>query len=151
MEVELAGLVGRSLDRKAMYWFQKYRGPTLKSWAGMSWDKKPYRLSWSPDRSGTGPSRDSCRPLRAGLQFQMWVLRCTYESERERKRGKGRRVTPGKLGRVSHGNVKAVENLFSSGTMKEERRKIPQGAHPPVSTTISKLRDWRKNHLGHIM
>lgn len=97
VELELRGLVGRSLDRKAVYWFQKDRGPTLTSWAGTSWDRKSCRLTWSPERSGTGPSRDSCRPLRAGLQFQMWVLRCTCQRERERKKGEGRRVTPGKV------------------------------------------------------
>lgn len=130
VELELRGLVGRPCDRKAVYWFQKDRGPTLTSWAGMSWDRKSCRLTWSPERSGTGPSRDSCRPLRAGLQFQMWVLRCTCQRERERKKGEGRRVTPGKLERVPLGNMKAVENLFSSGTVSEEGRKIHQGAIP---------------------
>lgn len=130
VELELRGLVGRSLDRKAVYWFQKDRGPTLTSWTGMSWDRKSCRLTWSPERSGTGPSRDSCRPLRAGLQFQMWVLRCTCQRERERKKGEGRRVTPGKLERVPLGKVKAVENLFSSGTVSEEGRKIHQGVIP---------------------
>lgn len=94
VEPELRGLVGRSLDRKAVYWFQKDRGPTLTSWAGTSWDRKSCRLTWSPERSGTGPSRDSCRPLRAGLQFQMWVLRCTCQRERERKKGEGGEGSP---------------------------------------------------------
>lgn len=43
VELELWGLVGRSRDRKAMYWFQKNRGPTLTSWVGMSWDNKSCR------------------------------------------------------------------------------------------------------------
>lgn len=46
----------------------------------------------------------------------------------------------GKLERVLLGNVKAVVNLFSSGTMNEEGRKVSQGA-TAVSTAISKLGD----------
>lgn len=67
MELELWGMVGRSLDSKAVSWFQQDREPTLTSWAGMPWDKKSCRLTWSPERSGPRPSRDSCWPLRAGL------------------------------------------------------------------------------------
>lgn len=51
MELELWGLVGRSLDRKA--------------------------TSWLPERGCPRPSRDSCPPLWPGLQFQMRVFRCT--------------------------------------------------------------------------
>lgn len=76
----------------------------------MSWDKKSCGLTWSPERSGTGPSRDSCWPK--GLQFQMWVLRCICQKEREKKGEEGRMVTPGKLEKVSLGNVKAIENPF---------------------------------------
>lgn len=90
MQLELWGLMGRSLDRKAVYWFQKHRrGPTLTSWAGMSWDRKYCRLTWSPERSGTGPSRDSCQPLWAGLQFQMWCSVHLPEGEEKRSREKG--------------------------------------------------------------
>lgn len=35
---------------------------------------------------------------------------------------------PGRVERVLLGNVKVVENLFSSGTMNEEERKVSQGA-----------------------
>lgn len=77
MELELWGLVGRSLDRKATSWFQKDRGPNFTRWAGMPWDKKSCGLTWSPERGCPRPSRDSCPPLWPGLQFQMRVFRCT--------------------------------------------------------------------------
>ena len=36
VELELPGLVGRTLDRKAVYWFHNDKGPTVTSWAVMS-------------------------------------------------------------------------------------------------------------------
>lgn len=32
VELDLPDLVGRPLDRKDVYWFQRYRGTTLTSW-----------------------------------------------------------------------------------------------------------------------
>lgn len=66
----------------------------------------------------------------------MWVLRCTCQRGEEREEGS----FSGKLERVLLGNVKAVANLFSSGTMNEEGRKVSQGA-VAVSSAISKLGD----------
>lgn len=66
------------------------------------------------------------------------------------KEGEGKMVTPGKLQRVSLGNVKAVENPFSLGTINEEGRKIPQGAIPCKHNNFQAQR-LQKSHLGHTM
>lgn len=74
----------------------------------------------------------------------MWVLRCTCQ----RERGEGRRVTPEQLGRVSLGNVKALENLFPSGTMNGEEKILR------VSSSCEhdfQAQGLEKNHLGHTM
>lgn len=137
MELEVWGLVGRSLDRKVVSWFQRDSGPTLTSWEGMPWDKKPCRLTWSPERSGPRPSRDRCCPLRGGCNS---ICGCSGAPAK----GKGEEREEGsfseKLERVLLGNVKAVASLFSSGTMDEEGRKVSQGA-TAVSSAILKLKD----------
>lgn len=56
-------------------------------------------------------------------------------------------VTPGKLERVSLGNVKAEENLFSLSTINEEGRKIPQGAIPCKHNNFQ-AQGLEKSHLG---
>lgn len=66
------------------------------------------------------------------------------------KEGEGKMVTPGKLQRVSLGNVKAVENPFSLGTINEEGRKIPQGAIPCKHNNFQ-AQGLQKSHLGHTM
>lgn len=78
----------------------------------------------------------------------MWVLRCTCQREREWKRGEGRRVTEGKLGRVSLGNVKASENLFPSGTMNGEEKSLRGSSSCEHDFQAQGL---EKNHLGHTM
>lgn len=66
------------------------------------------------------------------------------------KEGEGKMVTPRKPERISLGNMKAVENPFSLGTINEEGRKIPQGAIPCKHNNFQ-AQGLEKSHLGHTM
>lgn len=133
MELEVWGLVGRSLDRKVVSWFQRDSGLHLTSWEGMPWDKKPCRLTWSPERRALGPPGTGAAPPSGGCNS---ICGCSGAPAKGKGRGEGRRVILREAGKGSSRECKkAVASLFSSGTMDEEGRKVSQGA-TAVSSAI---------------
>lgn len=142
-DLELLGLVGRSLDRKDVYWFHRDRGPTLTSWGVLQVDQVT-REEWQWALQGQLPAPSGWAAIpNVGAQMHL------PKGKGKGKEGEGKMVTPGKLERVSLGNVKAVENPFSLGKINEEGRKIPPGAIPCKHNFQTQGLD--KSHLGHTM
>lgn len=121
--------MGRPLDRKARYLFQKDRDPPLPAGQEGPWLRSPTGQPGHQKGVALGPQETAASPCELGCNSKHGCSAAPAK-RRRKKRGVGRRGTPGSWRGFPLEDVKAVENLFFSGTTNEKRKTLLRGPSP---------------------